>query len=417
MKFQSALIHIIALGIFLSSGFIFNANAQNQDYRKVSLSIHGGATLENGADGFNLLDSRFNVVTETSANLGAGIQYAITPAWSLQGGYSYTKIRGVSQSFETSLNTLSLKNIFNLNQILFVNRISNSINPYLTAGVGYDFYEYESPSETVDDNSLSYNLGAGLAFKISPTFDLFTHYEYQIASNRIDNIYATQNSTVGNGFGADVLVNLTGGIRINFGKKGTTHPSWRPVPVDVNPNEYKRLVSQDKRAEELKQELADLEDQLEEQDRNHRKQINAHTEQIDNLKQQVNNLKVQLKEARDSLNTALQNQKEYESKIDESISAGHYVQIFASLDLQSAQNVHLKATSTLKELLDNPEQQIFIASRMQFYEVLIGTFNDNLQKANEVLEVMEENYEDAFIITFPRPSNIQNLYKGIKKVK
>lgn len=412
MKFKSFFIRGLFVASFLIlSGFISMVNSQNIDYRKVSLSVRGGATFGNEGNGFNLLDSRFNTFTETSGIIGLGIQYALTPAWSLEGGYTYTKIRGRSGRFETNMNIISLKNIFNLNQILFTNRISNSINPYISAGIGYDIYKYKSQSETVDNNSLSYNLGAGITFKLSNAIDLFTHYEYHIASNEVDNVIGGNN-----GLGADVLTNLAGGIRINFGKKGTTHPSWRPVPVEVRPSEYEHLVSEEKRAKEFEQQLAELEKEFDQQEREHEKQIEAYTETIDRLKQKVSGLEQQLQETRDSLAAiSLNPETENASGSAESIPAGHYVQVFATLGLQSAQNVRSHAISQLQDLLDNPSEDVFIAKRKQFYEVLIGTFND-FQKAGNVLQDMKDHHEDAFIITFPRPLSLQELYNGINKV-
>lgn len=403
-------VFLVLILFFASGSFsLLKAQKQTQDYRRVSLSVSGGATFAN-ENGFSLLESRFNVLTETSGILGVGIQYAITPAWSLEGGYSYTEIRGSGGSFTTNMNNITLKNIFNLNQLLFTNRISNSVNPYLTAGVGYDIYDYESSTESVSNNSLSYNLGVGLAFKASQTIDLFTHYEYNIASNSVDNIVGN-----GNGFGADVLTNLTGGVRINFGKKGTTHPSWRPVPVDVSPEDYEHLVSKKKQAEELQQKVSYLEKQLEEQDRKHADEIATYEGIIDSLKQRIGNLETQLKTTKDSLATVIEKTAE-KDKMDKRISAGHYVQVFASLGLQSAQNVMSKTISELQNYQNyNQNELVFIAKREQFYEVLIGKFDD-LQNAGEVLDVMKKTYDDAFIITFPRPVSLQELYDDIEVV-
>jgi len=397
--------------ILFSSGYFSLIKGQDQDYRRVSLSVSGGATFAN-EDGFSLFESRFNVPTETSGILGIGLQYAITPAWSLEGGYSYTQIRASSGDFTTDMNNITLKNIFNLNQILSFNRVSNSINPYLTVGIGYDLYNYESSSESINNNDISYNLGAGIAFKASNTIDLFTHYEYNIASNKVDNLIGGQGN---NGFGSDVLTNLTGGIRINFGDKQTTHPSWRPVPVEVRPERYEYLVSQDKLAESLKQKVADLEKELELQDKKHSKQVSLYEQRIDSLNQQITKLQTQLKHAQDSL-ASISTSDDGSAERDKSISAGHYVQVFATLGLESAKDVMSKTTSVLNDDQNyDSNDLVFIAKRKQFYEVLIGTFSD-YQKAQEVLNMMKGVYGDSFIITFPRPVSLQELYEDISVI-
>lgn len=402
-------VFLIAILFFASGSFSFlKAQKQDEDYRRVSLSVSGGATFAN-KDGFSLLESRFNVLTETSGVLGVGLQYAITPAWSLEGGYSYTEIRGTGGSFTTNMNNITLKNIFNLNQLLFTNRISNSVNPFLTAGIGYDIYDYESSTESLSDNSLSYNLGVGLAFKASQTIDLFTHYEYNISSNRVDNIIGN-----GNGFGADVLTNLTGGIRINFGKKGTTHPSWRPVPVEVSPQDYEQLVSKKKQAEDLQKKVSELENQLKEQDRKHSAEIATYKGTIDSLKLKISKLEAQLKTTKDSLETLTK--KSGKDKTNKTISAGNYVQVFATLGLESAKDVMQRTVSELSTSETSVSNNlVFIAKRKQYYEVLIGKF-DNFLKAQEVHDIMINVYKDAFIITFPRPVNLQELYEDIKVI-
>lgn len=403
-------VFLVAILLLASGSFsLLYAQEQDQDYRRVSLSVSGGATFAN-EEGFSLLESRFNVLTETSGVLRVGIQYAITPAWSLEGGYSYTEIRGTGGSFTTNMNNITLKNIFNLNQLLFINRISNSVNPYITAGIGYDMYDYESSTESVSNNNLSYNLGVGLAFKASQTIDLFTHYEYNIASNRVDNRLGN-----GNGFGADVLTNLTGGIRINFGKKGTTHPSWRPVPVDVSPENYKELVSKKKQAEDLQQKVSELEKLLEEQNRKHANEIATYTELIDSLEQKIANLENQLQTTKDSLATVVKEATENDT-LDKTISAGHYVQVFATIGLNSAKDIMSRTISELKNYQRyNQNELVFIAKRKQYYEVLIGKF-DEFQNANEVLEIMNKIYDDAFVITFPRPLSLQELYEDIEVI-
>ena len=409
---SSTVYRLCIIGLWAICGLCSDLKAQNTDkeYRNVSISLRAGVTLENGGNGFNLLDSRFNGPTQTTGIYGIGVQYALTPAWSVEGGYSYTQIKGTSGSFQTNMNIISLKNIINLNQILFTNRIFTSINPYLTGGIGYDIYSFESPSSSANNASLSYNVGAGIAYKLSPTIDLFTHYEYQLASNKIDNQIGS-----GGGLRADVLTNFTGGLRINFGKKGTTHPSWRPVPVEVDRSDYEYLLSEERRAKKLGAQIASLEKQMKQKDQQHRREIEAYTNTVDSLRNQVVNLKEKLQAAKDSL--ASVSSKVVAPDCDcktVSIPGGHYVQVFASLRLQSSEKVLRNALPQLQKALNDPGEKVFIAKRKQYYEVLIGTLS--YQRAEEVLAVMQKIHGDAFIITFPRPVSLQELYDDIERL-
>lgn len=389
----------------------FSQNYQDTDYRRLSLSISGGTSLGDMNQSNYFMSSNFSVNTEDTPTFGAGLQYALTPAWSLELGYRHAQIKGRAIPFKTSMNLISLKNIISLNQIFFVNQLSDRINPFLSAGFGYDMFTYNGPDEEFYAHNTSYNAGVGVAFRLTNTVDLISQYEYHLASNSTDNEVA--------GYGADFINTLTAGVRINFGKKDSKHPSWQPVPVDVSPSDYNRFMSQAVTIDDLERKISEIAQRQKEKEHEYNQIVGKQSSEIDSLKARINRLDTNT----DKLATAFsKHQKESKDiKIDpktgfaESLPGGHYVQIFATYHLANAQSVRELALQNLKEVLQNSEEQIFIIQRKKFYEVMIGVFIDFAQ-AKDVQKVMVQVHEDAYVITFPRPINLKPDFEGLKVV-
>lgn len=400
----------ILLYLFVSTT-AFSQSYSNTDYRKLSLSISGGASLGDVNKGFYFMSSNFSTNIENTPTFGAGLQYALTPAWSLELGYQHAQIKGKSEPFETSMNFISLKNFINLNQLFFVNRISNRVNPFLTAGIGYDWFNYDGPDENFFSHNTSYNAGAGVAFKLSNTVDLFTHYEYHLASNAADNY--------SEGWGADLINSLTGGIRINFGKKNSEHPSWRPAPVDISPAEYNRFVTQADLIDNLNYRVDKVE-QFNSKEKQYSKIINKKSAEIDSLENRIDHLNERITKLENVFSSIkeesiVKSDVDKETGLTESLPSGHYVQIFATYNLENAQDVTEHAMRYLGDRLQNPEEEIFIILRKQFYEVMIGVFK-NFNHADDIKGVMTQIHNDAYVITFPRPINLKTDFEGLKIV-
>jgi opacity protein-like surface antigen len=399
----------LCLFLFISTT-VFAQSYQNEHYRRVSLTLSGGASLGDENDNTFFMSSDYSVNVQEAATFGAGLQYALTPAWSLELGYQRARVKGTDISFETDMNLFTLKNIINLNQIFFVNRISDRVNPYLTAGIGYDVFNYEGPNESFDSHTSSLNAGAGIAFKLTNTLDLFTHYEYHLGSNRIDN--------EAGGWGSDLINSLTGGIRINFGN--SKHLSWRPAPVDLSPSDYNHLVAQAERTDNLTQRLNQLEKRINKNKAQYKKALDKKSTEIDSLKARMH----QLSKKTDTLDKAFAGLQEEVQKLEvdketgiaTALPGGDYVQIFASYDIKNAQQVRNHAIEELGESIPNSSDRIFIIHRKQFYEVMIGKFN-NYNQASEVQGVMTQVHDDAYVITFPRPINLKPDFKGLEIVE
>ena len=404
---------LICFFLFLfSTTFAFSQSYTNQDHRRLSLSINGGMSFGDFSESGNFMSSHFSVDTENTFSFGAGLQYALTPAWSLELGYQRTEIKGTEIAFQTDMDLISLKNIINLNQLFFVNRISDRVNPFLTLGVGYDMFHYNGPQVEFSSDATSYNAGAGIAYKLSNTFDLFTHYEYHLGVNSVDNET--------DGWGSDLINSLTGGIRINFGRKNAEHPSWRPVPVELSPSDYDRLMAQADLTEQLRNRLAQMEQHSAEKEKEFETAIAKNSADINTLKTGLNNLSSRV----DDLEKAFANlqgqitdiQVNRETGMAESLSDGHYVQIFATYYLDIAQDVRQQAIKTLTESLPNPPQNIVILHRKKFYEVMIGSFS-NFNDADNIQDIMTEVHNDSYVITFPRPGSLMPDFEGMEVVQ
>jgi hypothetical protein len=78
---------------------------------------------------------------------------------------------------------------------------------------------------------------------------------------------------------------------------------------------------------------------------------------------------------------------------------GYYVQIYATVGPISAQRNRQKAIELLKDYLEDPETQVIITQRRQFYEVRIGVF-DTYDDTISVLEQVLGTYYDAYSLIY-----------------
>jgi opacity protein-like surface antigen len=381
------------------------------EFRKISLTFNGGASLGDTNRGEYFLSSNFSTNTKDTYSFGGGLQYALTPAWSLELGYQRTQIKGFDYPFETQMNMISFRNIINLNQLLMINLITERINPFLTAGVGYDLYNYRDPNEKIYNHNSSYNLGAGIAYKLSNTIDLFTHYDYHIGSNEMDN--ETE------GWGADLINSLTAGIRLNFGKPNAIHPSWKPFPMDLNRSDYNTLMAQADRIQALSDKVDKIDKENREDHRGLNSTISDNRAEIDSLKirinlleQRLDDLEIAFANMEGQINSIPVNQKTGTAEL---LPTGHYVQIFASYNLPTAQRVRDHAVNMLVNSVQDAEKKIFIIKRKQYYEVLIGVLTE-IKDASNIQQIMTDFHKDAYVISFPRPVNLLIDFEDLKVV-
>jgi opacity protein-like surface antigen len=397
--------------LLVSSSVSFSQSFDDMNYRRFSIALNSGASFGDHNRGERILASNFSTDTKDTFTFGGGLQYAVTPAWSVELGYQRAVIRGVNNPFETNMNLIELTNIINLNQILLVNLISDRINPFLTMGFGYDFYTYNYQNTHISNHNSSLNAGAGLAYRLSNSIDLFTHYKFHIGSNSIDND--------NEGWGADLINSFTGGIRLNLGKGKSVHPSWRALPVSLSSSDYQTMMAQADRINKLEEQLK----QIENQNNNDLEQseIVIHSDQaaIDSLKIRMTALEKRMDDLERAFVGFQENLQgisvDEETGMAELLPAGHYVQIFAANHLNAAQKVRSYAVNHLQSGLPDVEEKIFVIRRKQFYEVLIGVLSD-FEDASSIQVIMSEFHADSYVISFPRAINLAADFEDLNVV-
>lgn len=407
--FKSTLIYTtIILIITALSGFYSEITAQflYEDYRKVSISAHGGLTMPNNESALRLFGSDLNRFTNQTYNIGGGAQYALLPFWSVGAEYGYTNIDGRAL-FNSKIHSVGVKNYFNFNRLFRRSSVSELLNPFATLGFGRDFFTYESNETRFSDNETYFKFGFGLALNVTETVEIFGQYDTHLGSNKLDNIRT--------GTATDLIGKASGGIRIYFGRKNTRRLAMAPATVKLNYADYQnfRLTGE---------KLAVVE-----------KETNQKDVEIDSLKKKMLMLENNLTSQIDSLN---ENSSSYRSKINgleeelaalrleikdtevirDEITAGHYIQVFAATNETNAQNVRRHTIVLLRDVIDSPESNVIIAKRRQFFEVLIGRY-DRVESAVKVRKSVESEYNDAFVLTFARPYNLSRLYSDIRVIQ
>ncbi len=385
----------------------------NEDFRRVSLSLQGGITLGYENQTNRIIGSNYNVFTQQTYNFGGGLQYAISPFWSTELGYRYNIIKGIEDDgFETTIHSAVFKNILNFNRLYRQSSVSEWLNPYLILGLEHDFYNYELGAEENSGNETAILGGFGVAFSVSRTFDLFTQYEVKLASNQLDN--------VNTGFPYDQVGIPSAGLRINFGGNGAKPLNQSPATKVLTEREYAKIVARGNQAElasekvtlqeekinELQVQLSNLNSIYENQINQFERYTELLNEKIDSLEFRLNSLEMMIS------NLESDRVKNLRSKVP----AGHYIQVFAATDYNSANNVKDTFQELLEGELDNPDEMVFVIKRGQFYEVMIGTFS-RISEAQHVLNIAANRLSDSFILTFARPLHLEEQYRGLEIIR
>lgn len=390
--------------VFAANGFAQDSN----DYRRVSLSLYGGATLGYPDDVNQIFGSNYNTFTETTYNFGGGVQYAISPFWSAELGYRYNTIKGVGdEGFETVIHSATLKNTFNFNRLYRRNQISEWLNPYLILGFEQDFFNYELGNEEASGVESAILGGLGVAFSITNSVDLFSQFEVKMASNGLDNTRL--------GFPFDQVGMATGGIRINFGRGDSKPLNLSPAVKRLTDDEYDNFIQSTEEFKAASQEIeaqrakmTEMEEQFNESEKNSQEKVERLEEftrilesRIDTLEYRLDNLEVSIEER----------SQERDQILKSEVPAGHYVQVFAATSYEAANRVKEIFHELLGDEFENPEDIVFVIERGRFYEVLIGTFTQ-FEDAQRAHEIALNRLSDAFIITFPRPLHLEEEYRG-----
>lgn len=378
------------------------------EYSRFSATLQGGATLGYPDDVNQVFGSNYNVFTQPTSNFGGGVQYAISPFWTTELGYRYNTVRGIADDgFTTRIHSAAWKNIFNFNRIFRRNRASEWLNPYLILGIEQDFFKYELGGVSETGNESAILGGFGLSVRVHHRFELFSQYEVKMANNKLDN--------ENRGMPFDQVGMVNGGIRIRLGKRESKPLSLAPPFKFLTDTEYEEFLARSDQFfganEEImaqRKKLDELEETFRQNDRNFTNRLDEQRAFAVLLEQRVSSLEERV--------GRLENRFEeveivHELSLKKDVPAGHYVQVFASRSFDSAARVKEQFHSLVEDVIDNPDEMIFVIKRGSYYEVLIGTFYE-FRDATTTLRVALTRFNDAFVITFPRPLHLKDAYEG-----
>ncbi|MCH8556363.1 MAG: hypothetical protein LAT84_01015 [Balneolia bacterium] len=413
---KTKLLTAALLSVFIiAPGLFADANAQDRNERKFSISLHGGVVL--AQDSFRASPAGgFGVVAETNPVFGGALQYALSPYWSLElmGQYqSFENESGAALEFESTVIEVSLRNIIHLNQLLGTNRISNYIAPYAVLGGGVQIYDYSSNVFSSDDGVSGVAVaGLGLNIYLSRTVDLFAQYDFHMSSNVVN--ARVNNSSGGSAF--TTYGTAIGGLRFNFGASDARHSSWRRAPIDLYQDDYDRLMGLNDRMDELERQVATQSDEIARLESEIDSRAGALEGRADQTESRVSDLERQFAEMQQSIRDR-EREPETRTEVDEAgltqnLADGHYVQIYAGLTMSSAQSARRTMVEALEGVVDNPSEMVLITQRRQFYEVRVGVFN-RFPDTVDVLRTAQNNFSDAFVVTFPRPAHLSDAYRDL----
>lgn len=396
------IIIILPLAFLDLSAQIEPPATETEEYNRWSASLYGGYVFGERDRGQQIFASRFNVVSDPSWAVGGDVRYALNSFWAIEGGYRYTTLEG--RGFETTMHTASIKNSFNLNRFYRRSSLSEYVNPFIIAGVEQDFFNAVGPDEEFGRSEASLIGGLGIAFRLSDRVEVYGQHEIKLSSNRLD--------LVDRGYPYDQIGMSSGGVRVHFGSSSKRPKNLKPATRYITDREYEDIFARAVVVDDLTQRVDSLENEMNERDQENRDTFEDLYDRVAALEARVDSLEAKLADCPCGERTEEHAEtEEPERELRRYVDAGHYVQVFASREYEEALRIRTQIRQALSDNLDDPEDQVFIIQRQQFYEVLIGTFVQ-FSNARQLLPHAVNQLSDSFVITFPRPVHLQSQYEG-----
>jgi hypothetical protein len=395
---------------------LFSAEVKAQygpEYSRFSISLQGGVTLGYPDDVNQFFGSNYNTFTQPTNNLGGELHYSISPFWTTGLGYRFNSVNGVGEDgFKTRIHSVVFKNLLNFNRIFRRNMASEWLNPYLILGLEHDFFRYELENIQNRGNESALLGGFGLSVRMNNRFELFSQYEVKFSNNKLDNL--------NQGYPFDQVGMVSGGIRIRLGSKDSRPLRLAPPVKFLTDAEYEDFLTRSDQFfaanEEInsqRRKLDELEAIFAENDRYYNRRIAEQQAFSLLLEERINGLddRVTRLENRVENSTVIVNRESLRNEVP----AGHYVQIFASRQFESSVRVRNQFQDLIAGEVDTPGEKVFVIQRGNYYEVLIGTFY-RFSDASNVHSIALTQFDDAFVITFPRPLHLEDAYEGTEIV-
>lgn len=401
-KISLLLLLIFQLAILTSVAQTVSTAPEAEEYNRWSVSLYGGYVFGERDRGLQIFASRFNVVSEPTWAAGGDVRYALNSFWSLEGGYRYTTLEGVG--FETNIHTASLKNTFNLNRLYRRSSLSEYVNPYVILGVEQDWFTAEGPADEFSRSEASLIGGLGLALRLNDRIEIFGQHEIKLSSNWLD--------LQDRGYPYDQIGMASGGIRFHFGRSGNRPMNLRPATRTITETEFENIFAQARDVDNLSGRVDSLENRIDQMDSDNSDKFAEIYERLAALEERVDSLEAKTDCLCERAEQAEQEEvAPRERELRRTVAAGHYVQVFAARSFENAIEVRDSFRELLRNELNNSVDEVFIIQRRQYYEVLIGVFNQ-FSNAQNILPSASGVMGDAFIITFPRPVHLAEQYEG-----
>lgn len=397
---RTILIQFMAFAlIFMFAAYTVDANAQEREEdRRFSMSISGGVSFASASAG-GRIDGGFDIESKTNLTFGLGIQYTITPYWSIEGKGYYHKFENANDNdpnYESNVVSITVRNIIHLNQLLGINEIWSTVTPYALAGSGIAFRDSDvvgnSPSA-----SLAFGLGTGI--RLTNAVNFYLQYEYH-ATGDIDGASFRSNS--------DHYGLIVGGLRIHFGSENARPHSERPAAFRISETEYNALMALGSRVDNLERSVSSQGNQINTLDGRVDaldSRVDGHEGRISDLERQYADLHAKVRDLEEEM--AKQPERD-EIGLTQDLADGFYVQVYAAHTMADAQRV----ARNLSGMVDSP---VLITKRHNVYEVRTGVYQRFPSAAN-TLRAVTGTYSDAFVVQFPRPAHLSEDYRDIRRV-
>ncbi len=364
-----------------------------QDERRFSILLHSGASFATDGQGsIGPLAGDFNVESLSRPVFGGGFQYAISPAWAIEGGFQTGRFENRFEDepfYQTDFTSLSFRAVTNFNNLFnFSGGLTHFVNPYLSVGAGG--VQSSITTEDLDSRDLSLSLigGLGLSLYITPWLDLFGQYDYHyVMGDLLDGVSEG---------GSDQYTTLHGGIRINFGRSPARLASWPVARVPHEPAPEPEPEPVPVPEPEPEPEPVQFDEDLMEWWANFERFIDSPLMQrpvaIDRVRERIT---ARLEEQQRRREVAIQ-------VFVEEPESGHYIQIYSFSTRERAENIQSEVVAKLQSIVMNPEERVIITPYREYFRVLIGDF-EYISDARQIRNFITDMFDEAFLITYPRP--------------
>jgi hypothetical protein len=395
-----AFLSLIAIGFAGASEL--SADENNTAYNKFSFTLHGGALISytdvNPRSFFNSASDGLTI------GGGAGLNYHISPALSLQGRFLYGQLEGMQEKsnlqFQADIYEASINARISLNTLF--NPLSSSnqwLNFYTTLGAGMLMHETELidtqtgnvirwPYQERDDVSLGdihsafvIPFGLGLNFNVSERIDIGIESTMgYVFTDELD-------ARVVTGSRKDMYNYTSIGLTFRLGKN-TRSQDWAPANVIMYPGDREKLIALNDQVTSAETNIDATASEVD--------QVKSDVERLSAGQTEINKQNAQIYGALEDLAERLLSyeaiiEQETEKPTEQQPDSFFTVQLMAHKEDISIEEVRTNLKTDLVI------EKIFVDGWYKFYS---GRYN-NLEDAKlHMMRIWGQGIKDAFIVEY-----------------